>query len=73
MAAVASVAYVWTPASPGRPVGPPGRDAYLSAEDAARFHELRPDARAQVIDQCCHSAHEDCPDEVNTALLDFLT
>jgi pimeloyl-ACP methyl ester carboxylesterase len=49
------------------------QDAYLSADHAARFQELMPDARAQVIDQCGHSAHEECPDEVNTALLKFLT
>lgn len=49
------------------------QDAYLSSRYAAVFGSRMPDATVRVIDQCGHSAQEDCPVDVAAALRRFLS
>ncbi len=49
------------------------QDAYLSSVYAAVFGSRMPDVTVRVIDQCGHSAHEDCPTDVAADLRRFLS
>ncbi len=47
-------------------------DRYIPVKFAKQFQRLIPDARLVIIDNCGHSAHEECPEIVNSLILNFL-
>lgn len=47
-------------------------DQYLSSGNARVFTDFMPHATAAVLPECGHSAHEDCPDAVDSHLVAFL-
>ncbi len=48
-------------------------DRYLSHSMAERFRDIMPDAFAEVLENCGHSAHEERPEKVNAMITAFLT
>ncbi len=47
-------------------------DKYLDYNYAYQFHKKIKNSELLLIDNCGHVAHEDCPDVVNKAIVDFL-
>ncbi|MCO6006143.1 alpha/beta fold hydrolase [Actinoallomurus purpureus] len=47
-------------------------DRYLPATLAGRFTRRLPQATVRILPGCGHSAHEDCPAQVNPALEEFI-
>ena len=47
-------------------------DRYIHVKFAKQIQRLIPDARLVTIDNCGHSAHEECPETVNSLILNFL-
>lgn len=47
-------------------------DQYIHVKHGKRMHNVIPDSRLEIIDQCGHSAHEEHPGHVNRLIADFL-
>jgi len=48
------------------------QDRYIHVKFAKRIQRKIPDARLVTIDNCGHSAHEECPEVVNSLILKFI-
>jgi pimeloyl-ACP methyl ester carboxylesterase len=47
-------------------------DRYIDVKYGRRMADLMPNARFVILENCGHSSHEECPDEVNRLMIDFL-
>lgn len=48
------------------------QDRYIPVKFGKRMKQLMPDARLEIIDNCGHSSHNECPDNVNRLITEFL-
>jgi pimeloyl-ACP methyl ester carboxylesterase len=49
------------------------QDAWLPVDTAYRLQERIPDSRLLTVPDCGHNPHEECPEQVNPVIVEFLT